>query len=158
MRIAYGADDRNATTAAVVEYLTARGHEVVDATADEHWPEIGAAVGRAVATGAADLGVVLCWTGTGTATATLNGNTLEYTVEYTGLSGPATAAHFHGPAEAGANAGVVVPFANPASPIHGTATLNDQQKADLMGGKWYANVHTQRNPGGEIRGQMQRAP
>jgi ribose 5-phosphate isomerase B len=69
MRIAYGADDRNATTAAVVEYLTARGHEVVEATTDEHWPEIGAAVGRAVATGAADLGVVLCWTGTGTAIA-----------------------------------------------------------------------------------------
>ena len=69
MRIAYGADDRNATTAAVVEYLTARGHEVVDATTDEHWPEIGAAVGRAVVAGTADLGVVLCWTGTGTAIA-----------------------------------------------------------------------------------------
>ena len=69
MRIAYGADDRNATTAAVVEYLTARGHEVVDATTDEHWPEIGAAVGRAVISGAADIGVVLCWTGTGTAIA-----------------------------------------------------------------------------------------
>lgn len=95
--------------------------------------------------------------GTGTATATLNGNTLEYTVEYSGLSGPATMGHFHGPAEPGANAGVVVPFANPASPIHGTATLNDQQKADLMAGKWYANIHTQQNPGGEIRGQMQRA-
>jgi hypothetical protein len=95
--------------------------------------------------------------GKGTATATLNGNTLEYTVEYSGLSGPATAAHFHGPADAGANAGVVVPFANAASPIKGTATLNDQQKADLMAGKWYANVHTQQNPGGEIRGQMQKA-
>src|SRR5258705_13843963 len=69
MRIAYGADDRNGTTEAVVDYLTAQGHEVIDATADEHWPEIGAAVGRAVVTGAADLGVVLCWTGTGTAIA-----------------------------------------------------------------------------------------
>ena len=69
MRIAYGADDRNGTTKAVVDYLTAQGHEVIDATADEHWPEIGAAVGRAVVTGAADLGVVLCWTGTGTAIA-----------------------------------------------------------------------------------------
>ncbi|MBV8914746.1 MAG: CHRD domain-containing protein [Acetobacteraceae bacterium] len=92
--------------------------------------------------------------GTGTATATLNGNTLDYTVEYNGLSGPATMGHLHGPAAPGANAGVVVPFANPASPIHGTATLNDQQKADLMAGKWYANIHTQQNPGGEIRGQM----
>jgi ribose 5-phosphate isomerase B len=69
MRIAYGADDRNATTTAVVEYLTAQGHRVVDSTTDEHWPEIGAAVGRTVVTGAADLGVVLCWTGTGTAIA-----------------------------------------------------------------------------------------
>jgi ribose 5-phosphate isomerase B len=69
MRIVYGADDRNATTDAVVDYLTAQGHEVLDATADEHWPEIGAAVGRAVVAGAADLGVVLCWTGTGTAIA-----------------------------------------------------------------------------------------
>jgi ribose 5-phosphate isomerase B len=69
MRIAYGADDRNGTTEAVVGYLTAQGHEVVDATADGHWPEIGAAVGRAVVTGTADLGVVLCWTGTGTAIA-----------------------------------------------------------------------------------------
>jgi ribose 5-phosphate isomerase B len=69
MRIAYGADDRNATTDAVVGYLTAQGHQVHDATTDEHWPEIGAAVGRAVVAGAADLGVVLCWTGTGTAIA-----------------------------------------------------------------------------------------
>ena len=69
MRIAYGADDRNATTEAVLDYLATQGHEVLDATADEHWPEIGAAVGRAVVTGAADLGVVLCWTGTGTAIA-----------------------------------------------------------------------------------------
>ncbi|HZB48587.1 MAG TPA: RpiB/LacA/LacB family sugar-phosphate isomerase, partial [Mycobacteriales bacterium] len=38
--------------------------EVVPVTAAE-WPEVGAGVGRAVAGGAADLGVVLCWTGTG---------------------------------------------------------------------------------------------
>lgn len=96
--------------------------------------------------------------GTGTATATLNGNTLEYTVEYTGLSGPTTAAHFHAPAAPGANAPPVVPFSPPTSPIKGTATLTDQQKADLIAGKWYVNVHTQQNPGGEIRGQMERAP
>lgn len=94
--------------------------------------------------------------GTGTATAQLDPSTkvLTYRVEYTGLSGPATAAHFHGPAEPTANAGVVVPFASPASPIAGTATLTDAQIADLSAGKWYANVHTAANPGGEIRGQM----
>lgn len=96
--------------------------------------------------------------GKGTATASLDTDTkvLTYTVEYTGLSGPATAAHFHGPAEPGANAGVVVPFPSAASPIKGTATLTDAQMADLMAGRWYANVHTAANPGGEVRGQMQR--
>ena len=96
--------------------------------------------------------------GKGTATASLDTATkvLTYSVEYSGLSGPATAAHFHGPAAAGANAGVVVPFATPASPIKGTATLTDAQIADLTAGRWYANVHTAANPGGEIRGQMEK--
>ena len=96
--------------------------------------------------------------GKGAATASLDTATkmLTYQVEYSGLSGPATAGHFHGPAEAGANAGVVLPFAAPASPVKGTATLTDAQMADLMAGKWYANIHTAANPGGEIRGQMAR--
>jgi hypothetical protein len=94
--------------------------------------------------------------GKGAATASLDTTSkiLTYSVEYSALTGPATAAHFHGPAEAGANAGVVVKFDMPASPIKGTATLTDAQMADLMAGKWYANVHTAANPGGEIRGQM----
>ena len=97
--------------------------------------------------------------GAGAATASLDTTTktLTYDVEYSGLSGPATAAHFHGPAEPGANTGVVVPFPTPASPIKGTATLTDAQMADLMAGKWYANVHTAANPAGEIRGQLTRA-
>jgi len=96
--------------------------------------------------------------GKGTAKASLDTATkmLTYDVEYAGLSGPATAAHFHGPAEPGANAGVAVPFPTPANPIKGTATLTDAQMADLMAGRWYANVHTVANPGGEIRGQMTR--
>ena len=64
MRIAFGADDENETTAAVRARLTEAGHEVVHVRGDE-WPEIGAEVGRAVAGGDADLGVVMCWTGTG---------------------------------------------------------------------------------------------
>ena len=81
-------------------------------------------------------------------------NVLKYKITYSGLSGPATAGHFHGPATAGANAGVVLPFAKPASPIEGQATLTESQAADLMAGKWYANIHTAANPGGEIRGQL----
>ena len=80
---------------------------------------------------------------------------LTWTLTYSGLSGPATAAHFHGPAEAGKNAGVKVPIANAtSSPAEGSATLTDAQAADLMAGRYYVNVHTAANPGGEIRGQV----
>ncbi|BCB77518.1 RpiB/LacA/LacB family sugar-phosphate isomerase [Phytohabitans flavus] len=68
MRIAFGADDDNETTRAVVDYLSGLG-EVVRVDASQPWPEIGAGVGRAVTGGDADLGVVMCWTGTGTAIA-----------------------------------------------------------------------------------------
>ena len=93
--------------------------------------------------------------GTGTAKINLSGNTLTWTVTYSGMTGPVTAGHFHGPALPGANAGVVVPFAGSlASPITGSATLTDAQVADLKAGKWYINLHTAANPGGEIRGQV----
>lgn len=80
---------------------------------------------------------------------------LTWKLTYSGLSGPATAAHFHGPAEPGKNAGVMVPIPNAtSSPADGSATLTDAQAADLMAGKLYINVHTAANPGGEIRGQV----
>jgi hypothetical protein len=80
---------------------------------------------------------------------------LSWKVTYTGLSGPATAAHFHGPAEAGKNAGVAVAIPNAtSSPAEGSATLTDAQAADLVAGKYYVNIHTAANPGGEIRGQV----
>src|SRR5215468_8824602 len=80
---------------------------------------------------------------------------LTWKLTYSGLSGPATAAHFHGPAEAGKNDGVAVPIPNPGtSPVEGSATLTDAQAADLAGGKLYVNIHTAANPGGEIRGQV----
>ena len=80
---------------------------------------------------------------------------LSWKVTYSGLSGPATAAHFHGPAEAGKNAGVAVAIPTPtSSPVEGSATLTDAQAADLVAGKYYVNIHTAANPGGEIRGQV----
>ena len=94
--------------------------------------------------------------GTGKMTAKVFPSTraITYTIEYAGLSGPAKAAHFHGPAEPGASAGVAAPIANPASPISGGVTLTEAQLSDVMAGKWYANVHTAAYPNGEIRGQL----
>ena len=80
--------------------------------------------------------------------------TLRYSATYSGLSGPAVAAHFHGPAAAGANAPPVVPITDLSSPIKGSAVLTADQAMDLLDGKWYFNVHTAANPGGEIRGQL----
>jgi hypothetical protein len=83
---------------------------------------------------------------------------LDWTIEYSGLSGPPAAGHFHGPADAGANAGVAVPFEGDlASPIKGSATLTDAQAADLTAGKYYINLHTAAHKGGEIRGQVTKA-
>jgi CHRD domain-containing protein len=95
--------------------------------------------------------------GTGTAEVTYDttSKTLTWTVTFDGLTGPATAAHFHGPAEPGQNAGVAVLIGNnPTSPAKGTATLTDAQAADLAAGRWYINIHTAANRGGEIRGQV----
>ena len=88
-------------------------------------------------------------------TATKN---LSWTVTYSGLTGDATAAHFHGPAKAGKNAAPVVPLSGAlASPIKGTATLTADQEKDLVAELWYVKIHTAAFPGGEIRGQVLKA-
>lgn len=75
MRIAFAADDENDTTRAVLDLLARRGDEVVplppaaEANTTAAWPELGAAIGRAVVDGTAEVGIVMCWTGTGTAIA-----------------------------------------------------------------------------------------
>jgi hypothetical protein len=99
--------------------------------------------------------------GTGTLTATLNTETNEfkYHVEFSGLSGPVVAAHFHGPAAEGTNAKPQLPIKTSpiASPIDGSATLTPEQAKDLTDGKWYFNLHTSGNPRGEVRGQIVKA-
>jgi CHRD domain len=106
--------------------------------------------------------------GAGTVTATLDTETNEfkYHVEFSGLTGPVVAAHFHGPAAVGANAKPQLPITNPTchfavermcqitSPIDGMATLTPEKAKELVDGKWYFNLHTSANPGGEIRGQI----
>ena len=94
--------------------------------------------------------------GTGTVTATYDtaSKKLTWKGNYSGLTGPATMAHFHGPAEPGKNAGVAVPITPSTSPFENSANLTDAQAADLLAGRWYVNVHTAAHPGGEIRGQL----
>lgn len=78
-----------------------------------------------------------------------------WTATYEGLTGDATAAHFHGPAAADATAGPVVPIEGAlASPIEGSATLTEEQATQLQDGMWYFNIHTAEYPDGELRGQV----
>ncbi len=94
--------------------------------------------------------------GKGEADITLDTFTKQATINvvYSGLTGPATMAHIHGPADVGANAGIMVPLTPVTSPIKMTVTLTDEQVAAMRAGKEYVNVHTAANPGGEIRGQI----
>ena len=98
--------------------------------------------------------------GAGEVTATYDtaSKKLTWKGDYSGLTGPAIMAHFHGPADPGKNAPVVIPiFMNPAaakSSFEGSATLNEQQEKQLLAGEWYVNVHTEANKPGEIRGQL----
>lgn len=94
--------------------------------------------------------------GAGSLTATYDDakKTLSWKGNISGLSGPATAAHFHA-GEPGKNGGVVVPIAGAdKGAFEGTATLTDAQAAEMMAGRWYVNVHTAANKAGEIRGQL----
>lgn len=94
---------------------------------------------------------------TGDVTATLDTDThsLHYTINYAGLSGPVTVAHFHGPAKPGVSAGVLQPIAGPfQTGMSATVTVSaDTQKA-LLSNLSYVNLHTQAYPKGEARAQM----
>lgn len=68
MKIVVGADDEGQVADSVVDDLRNRGHEVTVLERDR-WPEVARRVAETVATGAADQGVLFCWTGTGTSMA-----------------------------------------------------------------------------------------
>lgn len=65
MKIAFGTDERTTLTESVVARLRAQGHEVAVVADGADWPAAGHLVGEAVASGAAERGVVCCTTGTG---------------------------------------------------------------------------------------------
>lgn len=88
-----------------------------------------------------------------------NSRTLTWALTLSGLSGPPTGAHFHGPAAPGENAGVAAPITITGQPTdNGVLTLTSSQMDDLLAGRWYVNIHTAANPDGEIRGQIMIGP
>ena len=95
--------------------------------------------------------------GTGTFTATLSGTKLTWKLSFQKLSGKAGAAHIHlgRPGKAG---NVAVSLCGPcASGVSGKATLTPAQVKAILAGGTYVNVHTAKNAGGEIRGQITKA-
>jgi hypothetical protein len=84
---------------------------------------------------------------------------LSWTIVHSGLTSPGTAAHFHGPAGPGQNAPPIITIGGPlTSPIKGNAILDEEQWQALQAGRWYINIHTPAFPGGEMRGQVLKAP
>ena len=92
---------------------------------------------------------------TGTFTATLTGTTLKWKLSYTHLTGPVGAAHIHLGAR-GKNGIALVALCGPCkSPISGTAnSVTDDVGALMASAGAYVNLHTVKNPEGEIRGEI----
>lgn len=99
-------------------------------------------------------------TATGTGTVVLNDaqDTITYTLTFSGLGSPQSLAHIHAPAAPGATAAPLIDIGSngqTADTFSGSSPVTAQQVADLKGGLWYFNVHSQTFPNGEIRGQIQ---
>ncbi len=106
---------------------------------------------------AAQEGPAIVSAGKGWATATVDTalNTISYYVFYEGMTGAVVNAHFHGNVLHGTPAGVKVgiPFAS-GSPLTGTVSYAQADETALLTGRFYVNLHTTANPGGELRGQL----
>lgn len=135
---------------------------------------------RATLTGASERPLPVTSSGSGSFTATITGGTtLSYTITFSDLSNAAVAAHIHGPANSNEAAGVILDFGSIPTSLgsgslalgatsgtgSGTITLSGNLGTGITGdslrklfdaGMAYVNVHSQANPGGEIRGQITR--
>ena len=81
--------------------------------------------------------------------------TLKWKLTYSHLSGPASAAHIH-LGKAGTAGAVIVPLCGGdcRSGMTGTATVTSRVVSQIEAGQTYVNIHTAKNPNGEIRGQV----
>ena len=90
----------------------------------------------------------------GSFTGTLSGTKLKFKLTFAKLTGPATFAHIHLGAM-GVSGKIVVPLCGPCkSPVAGTVTVSAALQKDFKKHLLYVNVHTAKNPNGEIRGQL----
>lgn len=94
--------------------------------------------------------------GSGTATFMVDtaAKTVTWDMMSKDLTGQATAAHIHGPAAPGENAGPILDLS--ANMEKGSAPLTDDLLKAMQDGKTYVNVHTAKYPDGEIRGQLEK--
>ena len=95
----------------------------------------------------------------GTATLLLDETlgSLRYWITVTNLTGPVSAAHFHGPAGPTASAGVMKAITDSFDGMQASGEWRPLTQAnidDLKSGQVYINVHTSEHPGGELRGQV----
>ena len=82
------------------------------------------------------------------------GRTLTWRISYSGLTGSVTAAHIH-IGQAGTAGPVAAPLCGPCkSGAHGTMTVGAKLRSALTSGNAYVNLHTAKNPSGEIRGEV----
>ena len=76
-------------------------------------------------------------------------------LSFGGLVGTLAAAHVHGPAAPGVDAGVLFPLPTTSHINTCVGPLDKNQKKDLRKGLFYLNVHSSVAPAGEIRGQIE---
>lgn len=120
-----------------------------------------------VLSGAAQKPTAVQTNASGSASVTVDGKEVEVDGTFKDLSGNATAAHIHGPADENSNGPVICNLVVPASPSGkisageaagtcGAIELTDAQIKAFEDGKMYINIHTGAYPDGEIRGQLRK--